>query len=213
MSGLFDTLRWVFLLGCVLPTVVTIVLALAAFYFGRKWVEDFIEPDVGKLHERLNKMQAQSDDTDNSKLIGRVVHEQAMKCGIVGAVTGFGGFVTLPIALPIDMLLSARYQASMVSFIAQTYGYESEIENKIETYAAMTGGTQASELTSQLMLKYMPQFVGKLSSKLIPVAGAVIAFVVNYILTRSMGAAAKTWYASQTRAEVLNSSEESPATA
>jgi uncharacterized protein (DUF697 family) len=213
MDGLLDILRWIFLLGCVLPTIVMIVLSIAAFYFGKKWIENFIEPDVDKLHNRLVKLRAQKADTNDKKLIGKVIHEQAFKCGIVGAITGFGGFVTLPIALPIDMLLSARFQASMVSFIAQTYGYENEVENKIATYAVMTGSTEVSKVTNRIVLKYAPQFFGKLSSKLIPVLGAVIAFIVNYALTRSMGSAANVWYSNISKPEMLNSDDMSASTA
>lgn len=213
MDGLLDILRWIFLFGCVLPTVVTLALAFAAFYFGRRWVEDFVAPDVSKLHTRLDTMKAKSPKADDADLIRKVIHEQAVKCGVVGAITGFGGFVTLPIALPIDMLLSARYQASMVSFIAQTYGYNSDVENKIATYAVMTGGTQISQVTNRAILKYAPKFFGKLSSKIIPIIGAITAFAVNYMLTRSMGATATRIYTMRTKAEVLNASNESPVTA
>jgi uncharacterized protein (DUF697 family) len=190
-----------------------LVLGLAAFYFGRRWVEDFVEPDVDKLHEKLVKLREKNPKADQRQLIAKVMHEQAMKCGIVGAVTGFGGFVTLPITLPVDILLSARFQASMVSFIAQTFGYENSVENKAATYAVMTGSTEMSKVTTRMLGKYLPRFVGKLSSKLIPVAGALLSFVVNYLITRAVGMAAIRWYRDKTKADVLSTGEIPAATA
>jgi len=213
MDTLLDVLRWVFLLSCVLPAIVMFVLSVVAFYFGRKWVEEFIDPDVEKLSDKLVKMRAKSPDIEHEKLIKTVVREQAFKCGLVGAVTGFGGFVTLPIALPVDLLLSARYHAAMVSFIAQVYGYEDAVENKIATYAVMTGSTEVSKLTSRLMLKYLPELIEKLSSKLIPFFGALIAFVVNYVIARSTGMLAMKWYRDRPRAEILRTGERPTATA
>ena len=132
---------------------------------------------------------------------------------MVGAITGLGGFITMPIGLPIDIMLSARYQASMVSFIAQVYGYNNSVENKAATYAVMTGSTQISQVTAGMVTKYIPRFVGKLSSKLIPIAGALVSFAVNYAIARSVGMLAARWYENKPKAEVLSMGESSTATA
>ncbi|MEM9950971.1 MAG: hypothetical protein AAF846_05190 [Chloroflexota bacterium] len=196
-------LQWLFLLGCVLPIIVTLVLAGVAFYFGRQWVEDFLDPDLPKLQAKLQTMREQSPDIDDDKLIAKVVNQQALKCGVVGAVTGIGGFVTLPLTLPIDMLMTARYQATMVSFIAQVHGYDESLENKAATYAVMTGSTELSKVTLSMMQKYIPRIIGKSFSKLIPVVGALFGFLVNYLMARSMAKAATVWYQSNTRETVI----------
>jgi uncharacterized protein (DUF697 family) len=203
MDTFFDWLQWIFLLGCVLPIVVMIIAAVLIYYFGKRWVEDFIEPDIPKLNAKLEAMRQEQPDIKGEKLIGKVVHQQALKCGIVGAVTGFGGFVTLPLSLPLDMLLTARYQATMVSFIAQVYGFHDSVENKAATYAVMTGSTEVSKVTTKVIQKYAPQFIGKSFSKLIPILGAVIAFAVNYFLARSMASLAVRWYSKKSREEII----------
>ena len=179
MSDFLQTVQWLFLLGCVLPFVIMAVIGVLAFFFGKRWIESLVDPDVEKLHTQMVDLKAAHPDWDNDKLIASVVNQQAFKCGVVGAVTGFGGFATLPIGLPIDLVLTARYQASMVSFIAQVNGYESSLENKAATYAVMSGSTEVSKMTLAIVQKYAPRFIGKSLSKLIPVIGAVIAFGVN----------------------------------
>ncbi len=202
-ENLGQWLQWIFLLGCVLPIVVTIILAGLAFYFGRQWVEDFIEPDLPKLQDKMKALKAKNPDINDDKLIAKVVNQQALKCGVVGAITGFGGFVTLPITLPVDLLLTARYQATMVSFIAQVHGFEESVENKAATYAVITGSTELSKATTVLVQKYAPRVLSKSFSKLIPVLGALIAFVVNYVMARSMAKAATVWYRSNAREVVM----------
>lgn len=204
METISNWLQLFFLFGCVLPIVVMIVLGGLAFYFGRKWVEDFVEPDLPKLTAKMAEIQAKEPTISKEKLIGKVVHQQALKCGMVGAVTGIGGFITLPITLPIDMLLTARYQATMVSFIAKVHGYDESVENKAATYAVMTGSTEVSKITTAMIQKYAPRFIGKSFSKLIPIFGAVISFVVNYTLARSMARAANVWYSSNQRETILS---------
>lgn len=203
MDAFFQNLQLLILLGCVLPLVVLGILGVIVFWFGRRWVENFVAPDAAKMQLRLEAMQARKPNAQRADLVRQVMREQAFKCGIVGAVTGFGGFVTLPITLPIDLLLTARYQATMVSFIAQVYGYDGSVENRAATYAVMTGSTQVSRTTLSLIQRYLPRVIGKSFSKLIPVFGAIIAFAVNYALARSLGNLAVRWYEGKPRQEVL----------
>ena len=172
-DGDLHWLWWVFWLGIVLPAVVLLILAGLAWWFGKKWIGDFIEPDLPKLHDQLASLRAKYPDRSDEEHVKAIVQKQALKCGAVGAVTGFGGFVTLPIAIPIDLLLTARYQAAMVSFIAQVHGYEKSVENRAATYAVITGSTKLTKLSSSLVSRYAPRVLGKTFSKLVPVVGAL----------------------------------------
>jgi hypothetical protein len=196
-------LQWLFLLGCLLPIVVFIILGFIAYYFGRQWVANFVSPDVPDLNNRLVAIRQKNPTWDNEKVIEKVVQEQAIKCGLVGAITGFGGFFTMIITLPLDLLMTSRYQASMVSFIAQVYGYQDSVENRAATFAVMTGTNQVSKMTSAVIEKYLPRVFGGIFSKLIPVLGAALSFGVNYFIARSTANLAKRWYSSKTRQEII----------
>lgn len=187
-------IQWALILGVLLPLTVMVVLTLGIFWFGRRWIDSFVTPDIGALRQKYEQRRAAKPDADPKTLIEPMVRSQALKCGIAGAVTGLGGFVTLPVALPVDMLLTARYQATMVSFIAHAYGFENSAENKAATYAVMTGSAQANKFTTAVIARYAPQAIGKTASKFIPVAGAVLGFVVNYAMTRALAKAASRWY-------------------
>ena len=196
-------LLWFFLLGVVLPFVIFVILSILTFYFGKKWVGNYISPEVSDLSKHLAGLRQDHPDWDDEKLISYLVRKQALKCGIVGALTGFGGFTTMIITLPLDLVVTARYQSSMVSFIAQVYGYTDSIENKAATYAVMAGTTEVSKITARVVRKYLPRVMQGFFSKLIPVVGAIINFAVNYALAYSTANLAKKWYASKSKEELV----------
>ncbi|MEM7182806.1 MAG: hypothetical protein AAF518_17975 [Spirochaetota bacterium] len=194
---------WFLLLGIVLPFVIFLILSILTFYFGKKWIGGYVSPEVSDLSEKLDSLKKKNPDWDDEKLISFLVRKQALKCGMVGALTGFGGFTTMIVTLPVDLIVTARYQSSMVSFIAQVYGYTDSLENKAATYAVMAGTTEVSKITARVVRKYLPRVMQGFFSKLIPVVGAVINFTVNYALAYSTANLAKKWYSSKPKSEVI----------
>jgi hypothetical protein len=205
MPSIQDFLLWFVLLGCVLPIFILLIGALFAYWFGKQWLENVVQPDIEAISIKLAEMQKKDPSASRQQLIDKIAREQAIKCGVIGAITGVGGFITLPLSLPIDLILSARYQANMVSFIAQTYGYTNQIENQIATTLVMSGSTQISKFSLQLFQKYAPVIASKTFSKFVPVLGAVLGFIINYTIARSMATAASKWYGSRSKSEILQS--------
>lgn len=176
-------------LGCILPMI---VLAIAAFWLFRKGQEQFDElvaPDVEKLEAFAKKVQAKQSDISDKQLLKQVVNRQAMHCGIIGAVTGLGGFVTLPIALPIDILTSSRIQAAMVEYIANYYGQSamSGVGQQVRSYLIVSGGGRVTTTTTRYLTTFLLRFVGKSLAKLVPFVGALVGFAVNYAIVQGIG--------------------------
>lgn len=194
-----------FALICVLPIVIVLVGGFFLFRAGQERFGDFVTPDSDKISADFAKMKAANPQLEQQKLIRKIIHQQALKCGIVGAVTGIGGFITLPIALPIDIALSLRIQATMVNFIALAYGHnkQSGYEEQVKNYLIMTGSSKVSQTSSRLALNFLTRVIGKSMSRFIPVVGALISFVTNYIIVRVMGEAAVRWYSSRDGAKQL----------
>jgi hypothetical protein len=53
----------------------------------------------------------------------KIVDEQSFNNGLFGAVTGLGSAITLPIALPLDIIKAWRIQSFMIRCLAEIYGY------------------------------------------------------------------------------------------
>jgi hypothetical protein len=199
IENLGDTLLLLFGLICVLPLVITLIAAFVLWRTGQRWIERALDPDVERLSERFAALRSAEPDAPDQRLIGRIIHRQALRCGVVGAVTGLGGFYTLPIALPIDIALSLRIQAGMVGFIAAHYNHAAQtpVETRVRDALIMTGSSQAAERATGYLVSFAVRVMGKSLSKLVPFIGAAIGFAVNYAIARAMGWAAVRWYAAR----------------
>lgn len=187
------------LVVCILPAISMAILGFVAFRFGKRQLDNLVDPNVDKLYAQYTAMYQQNpDDADTERMVRKIIHQQAVKCGIVGAVTGIGGFITLPITLPIDYVLSVRIQSTMVRFIARTYGQEEATDARAANYMIMTGSGQVTQMSQRVLMRYssriLGRFMGKFASKIIPFIGAGVGFLVNYTLARSTGRLALRWY-------------------
>ncbi len=189
---------------CVLPLVVVLIAGFVLYRVGRQRLDGLVEPDVEKIQARYAQLQAQNPNISREALVSRIIHREALKCGLVGAVTGIGGFYTLPIALPVDVVLSLRIQAALVSFIAHAYGAgDHPREAKLRTYLIMSGSSEATQTTTRVFTGFLLRVVGKSFSKLIPLLSALISFAVNYAIVQVMARVAVRWYSRAENAVVV----------
>lgn len=188
-----------FLALCILPLIIVLALAVLAFIFGRRFFSAFFNPDISELSRYYERQRASNPRATTEQLINQVIRRQAFRCGVVGAITGLGGFITLPIALPVDIVLSLRMQSALVEFIAHVYGQgrASETEQRIRTYLVMSGGRRASQAVFEVIMKFLLRVIGKSFAKLIPVIGAAVSFAVGYAVAQGVGRLAQRHYGSQ----------------
>lgn len=180
-----------FVVFCIVPVLLG---ALTLYWLWRR-LNRIAAPDI----ETLNAHYAKINEKDEKARIRRIIRRQSVRAGIVGGITSIGGFYTLPIALPVDIVLSTQIQATMVEFIARHYGHtsESQIERQVRTTLITSGGLRLSESTTRVLLRYATRFVGKSFAKLIPFIGAAIGFAVNYAIANATGEAALRYYSTK----------------
>ncbi|MCC7449280.1 MAG: EcsC family protein [Anaerolineae bacterium] len=199
-----DTLLRLILILFVIALLISVVLiGLVVFAFRR--FQRFVTPDIGGMQRKLAQLRADNPNASTEALVGKIIHQQSFKSGLVGAITGLGGFVTLPIAIPVDVLVSLRLQATMVQFIAMLYGetQPDSQELKLQTYLVMSGGVKVTETSFQFIMKIVLRILGKSLAKLVPVIGAVVGFIVNYALAQTTGNIAMRWYAGKAQRPAL----------
>ena len=192
-STFISWLPWLFLLLCVLP----LALVGIGLYLLVRSLRRIADPNIEQIDKRYQKLRAANPKASDDALMRKVIQREAMRSGFVGAVTGLGGFLTLPIALPLDVLLSLRIQSTMVQFIATRHGHTAmaRTERRLWTYFILTGGRRISQMTTRASMNIMLRFMGRWAAKLLPIAGAVIGFVINYSMARAVGKAALMRYA------------------
>ena len=94
-----------------------------------------VSPPVEKLAEDyLNKYQ------DPSEAARKMISNQIIKCTTSGFITGFGGLITLPIAVPANVSSVLYVQMRMIACTAYLAGYDLK-SDQVQTlvYACLAG--------------------------------------------------------------------------
>lgn len=81
-----------------------------------------------------------SKHTDVEKAVKAMARNQVLKCTTSGVITGFGGFITLPVAVPANVSSVLYVQMRMVACAAYMGGYELN-SDQVQTlvYACLAG--------------------------------------------------------------------------
>ena len=90
-----------------------------------------------------------------------------MKNGLVGAVTGLGGMITLPVTIPTDLICSWRIQASMAFSIAYAYGHTKDTTDLRTDLYLILAGDSSKEVLKRLGIETTKGVTKKLVDKYI----------------------------------------------
>lgn len=86
---------------------------------------------------------------------------------MIGAITGIGGIITLPVAVPVDLVCSWQIQASMALSIAYIYGHTKDTTDlKTDLYLILAGDS-AKEILKQFGIEASKSLTKKMVNKYI----------------------------------------------
>ena len=176
--------------------IVLLVILLIAAFFAVRQLRRFIAPDLNTMQRELDELRRTNANLSTDALVRKIISRQSFKCGLVGAIAGIGGFLTLPIALPVDILMSMRIQHAMVQFIAMLYSQHAltpEAMN-LQTTLVMSGGVKVTETSISLIMRGVVRLLGESLSIIVPAIGVVVGFVVNYGIAQATGNVAMRFY-------------------
>ncbi len=209
-----NNLIWFLVLLCVVPAALAILIFAIIIRRGQR----MFTPDLSQLQARYNELQAQNPNVSRDELVARIIQGQALRAGIVGAVTSVGGFWFIPITLPLDLFYSARIQTASLHFLAWAYGIRDEdrVLNIGEVLAMPA--LRFVKVTPEMVGEWQNQFatrayrriatmvLEKSFAKLIPGLGLIVGFVVNYLSTRLFARLASAYYATQAGKSIVSGS-------
>ncbi len=186
---------------CIFPAV---VLLLAGFMIIRNFSRFLrnLTPDVDGLQRQYASLKAAHPTDSPKQLVRRIIDRYAFGQGVVGALTSVGGFITLPLGLSIDLFHAGKSSTALSHFIAQIYGIEDGKalnagqllvlgERKVPPQQLAVWQERLSGLAYQQLAKLI---LKKSFAKVIPFAGAIIGFAVNYSSAQFFGRAADQYY-------------------
>lgn len=131
-------------------------------------------PGLETVEELSKKYIKESNSIDEA--IDKLIIWQKLKCGTSGFLTGVGGLLTLPVAIPANISSVVYTQIRMIAAIAYMKGYNLK-DDKVRTfvYLALTGqagseilkhsGINLGTKVSMSLIKKMPTEVIKQINK------------------------------------------------
>ena len=194
-------------LCCVFPTLVLLVVSAWVIRNGQR----YLTPATEDLHQQFEHMKAQNPNVGAETLVNRIIQRQAIRSGLIGAITSVGGLPFLPFGMTIDLYASARIQNATLHFIAWALNPQGANANTPILSLAQTlklgDGGQVDELLSNqtqalglgLSRRLVEMVTEKAFAKLIPGFGLLIGFGVNYAITRGISRLAVRWYMGRLR--------------
>jgi len=104
-------------------------------------------PGARNIYDYTNDYK--SGSKDNEAAIRSVINWAMIKTGSAGFVTGLGGLITLPVAVPADVASSLYVNMRMVAAIALLRGYDLKSDQvRTMVYVTLTGETVKDVLKS-----------------------------------------------------------------
>lgn len=103
-------------------------------------MDHVMSTDHVTIEAYVDKLREQNPGISCDKLAHKILDRKSVKNGLVGAITGLGGLITLPISVPADLICTWRIQAAMAFSIAYVYGHtKNTIDLKTDLYIIIAG--------------------------------------------------------------------------
>jgi hypothetical protein len=126
-----------------------------------------ISSDHVTIETYVEKLLEQNKGISCDELAKKILHRKSIKNGFVGAATGLGGLITLPVTIPADLICSWRIQASMAFSIAYVYGHTKDTTDlKTDLYLILAGDS-AKEAMKRLGIEVSKSITKKAVEKYI----------------------------------------------
>ncbi len=95
-----------------------------------------------------------------------MLHNQIAKCTTSGILTGFGGFITMPVAIPANLGSVIYVQMRMIACVAYMADYELESDQTQTFVYACLAGVTVNGLVKQASIKFGVKFANGLIKKI-----------------------------------------------
>jgi hypothetical protein len=116
-----------------------------------QWIDTYIEksaienqPDISNYVGKLRQQNPNISDIDLAK---KIVHRKSFKNGLLGATTGVGGLITLPVTVPANLIITWKMQIYLALTIAYIFGHTGATTDlKTDVYLILAGDSSKEAL-------------------------------------------------------------------
>ena len=100
------------------------------------------------------------------KACKEMIRNQIIKCTTSGFITGFGGFIVMPIAIPANIGSVLYVQMRMIACTAHMAGYDLNSDQTQTLVYACLAGVAVNETIKQVGIKFGTKFANNLVNKI-----------------------------------------------
>jgi hypothetical protein len=136
---------------------------------------------------------------DKMGLDGFIEHCARLAAG-TGAITGLGGPVTMIVGMPADMLnnVTQQFRVTLAVIYHKRGHYQIGFEEFMSVIAVSIGVEAGASLTKAALVRVAEKLLIRMGEKaagrMIPVAGALVGGLTNYLFIKGIGKAVKRLY-------------------
>ena len=110
-------------------------------------IQNVSKPVEDVMNEYLDKYSSKEE------AIKKFINRQLLKCSTSGFITGFGGIITLPVSIPVNISSVLYVQIRMISAIAYANGYNLN-SDEVQTFVyACLAGISLDNIAKQFGVK------------------------------------------------------------
>lgn len=134
----------------------------------QKWSGELVEMlkktiihEADNAEEYVNQLKRLNPGIDNETLVKKIISRRSLKAGGIGALSGVGGIITMPVSMPTDLCQTFRVQALMVLAIAYIYGWNIHNEDSATDILLVMGGSTGINILKNSGIKIGQEFAKK----------------------------------------------------
>jgi hypothetical protein len=98
-----------------------------------KMIDGIIKYEPQKIKKRVDEIKLKHQNLKREEIAQKIIQDQSLWGGFLGAVTGVGGAVLLPATIPMDLLKYLKIQAYMICCLAYLYDYPLDDHDALKT--------------------------------------------------------------------------------
>lgn len=155
----------------------------------RRRLDALIFGGTEALEEKLQTLRRKFPELSEEELLKKLVAGEALIAGGIGFLTGLGGMVTLPVALPVNILATVKIQSRLIAFLGQRTARAegADAGTELQNYAILAGAKQVHRVGAKLILKLILRYAPRVVLQALPLVGGLIGFLMDWLTTRGIG--------------------------
>jgi EcsC protein family len=151
-----------------------------------------------KVYESINRHGIKKGVDEMG--LDRFIEHCARLAASTGAITGFGGPVTMILGVPADLLnnVTQQFRVTMAIIYQRKGHYNISFEQLMGVVALSLGVEAGASITKAALARVAEKLLIRLGEKaaarMIPIAGAVVGGLTNYVFIKGIGKTVKRLY-------------------